>query len=133
MNEVKRIYSTGEAAKLLNVAPRTVCKWFDSGRLKGYRVPGSQDRRIPREKLKAFLVEHGMMLPAELEDKPEPAKCKYGFTPDPQCNNCDGSGDFSDDEPCHFCMSDAIRRGELDGMADDVLYVGGKPIEPEPA
>jgi excisionase family DNA binding protein len=43
--EMKQVYTTGEAARLLCVAPRTVCKWFDSGRLKGFRVPGSQDRR----------------------------------------------------------------------------------------
>ena len=35
-------------------------KWFDSGRLRGYRIPGSQDRRIPREQLIRFLKENGM-------------------------------------------------------------------------
>jgi PleD family two-component response regulator len=50
------------------VAPRTVSKWFDSGRLKGYRIPGSQDRRIPREYLIRFLKEHGMPL-GDLEDE----------------------------------------------------------------
>ena len=43
-------------------------KWFDSGRLKGYRIPGSQDRRIPREYLIKFLKEHGMPL-GDLEDE----------------------------------------------------------------
>jgi PleD family two-component response regulator len=50
------------------VAPRTVSKWFDSGRLKGYRIPGSQDRRIPRDYLIKFLKEHGMPL-GDLEDE----------------------------------------------------------------
>jgi PleD family two-component response regulator len=50
------------------VAPRTVSKWFDSGRLRGYRIPGSQDRRIPREYLIKFLKEHGMPL-GDLEDQ----------------------------------------------------------------
>jgi len=45
-----------------------VSKWFDSGRLRGYRIPGSQDRRIPREHLIRFLKEHGMPL-GELEDE----------------------------------------------------------------
>ena len=40
----------------------------DSGRLKGYRIPGSQDRRIPREYLIKFLKEHGMPL-GDLEDE----------------------------------------------------------------
>ncbi len=43
-------------------------KWFDSGRLEKYRIPGSQDRRIPREQLIRFLKEHGMPL-GELEEE----------------------------------------------------------------
>ena len=43
-----KVFTTGQVAKICKVAPRTVSKWFDSGRLKGYRIPGSQDRRIPR-------------------------------------------------------------------------------------
>jgi excisionase family DNA binding protein len=46
-----KVFTTGQVAKICKVAPRTVSKWFDSGRLKGYRIPGSQDRRIPREYL----------------------------------------------------------------------------------
>ena len=63
-----KVYTTGQVAKICKVAPRTVSKWFDSGRLKGYRIPGSQDRRIPREYLIKFLKEHGMPL-VELEDE----------------------------------------------------------------
>jgi excisionase family DNA binding protein len=65
---MKKVFTTGQVAKICKVAPRTVSKWFDSGRLKGYRIPGSQDRRIPREQLVRFLKEHGMPL-AELEDE----------------------------------------------------------------
>ena len=43
----KDVLTTGEVAKICNVAPRTVSKWFDSGALTGYRIPGSKDRRIP--------------------------------------------------------------------------------------
>ncbi len=53
-------FSTGVVAKICLVAPRTVSKWFDSGRLRGHRIPGSQDRRIPREHLIAFLKANGM-------------------------------------------------------------------------
>ncbi len=63
-----KIYTTGQVAKICKVAPRTVSKWFDTGRLKGYRVPGSQDRRIPRRYLIQFLKEHGMPLD-DLEDE----------------------------------------------------------------
>ena len=65
---MKTIGTTGQVAKICKVAPRTVSKWFDSGRLRGYRIPGSQDRRIPREHLIRFLKEHGMPL-GELEDE----------------------------------------------------------------
>ena len=63
-----KVFTTGQVAKICKVAPRTVSKWFDSGRLKGYRIPGSQDRRIPREYLIRFLKEHGMPL-GDLEDE----------------------------------------------------------------
>lgn len=62
LRKSKRTFSTGQAAKICDVAPRTVSKWFDSGCLKGYRIPGSKDRRIPRDQLIRFLKENGMPL-----------------------------------------------------------------------
>lgn len=56
------VLTTGEVAKLCNVAPRTVSKWFDSGQLKGYRIPGSKDRRIPMAELVRFMKAHGIPL-----------------------------------------------------------------------
>lgn len=56
----KDVLTTGEVAKICNVAPRTVSKWFDSGALKGYRIPGSKDRRIPVSQLTKFMKEHGI-------------------------------------------------------------------------
>ncbi|MBN8645158.1 MAG: response regulator [Planctomycetes bacterium] len=58
----KDVLTTGEVAKLCNVAPRTVSKWFDSGQLKGYRIPGSKDRRIPLPNLMLFMKAHGIPL-----------------------------------------------------------------------
>jgi excisionase family DNA binding protein len=57
---MKKVFTTGQVAKICQVAPRTVSKWFDSGRLRGYRIPGSQDRRIPRDSLIRFLKDNGM-------------------------------------------------------------------------
>lgn len=54
----KDVLTTGEVAKICNVAPRTVSKWFDSGQLKGYRIPGSKDRRIPVPELYRFMRSH---------------------------------------------------------------------------
>ena len=58
----KDVLTTGEVAKICNVAPRTVSKWFDSGSLKGYRIPGSKDRRIPLAELVKFMRSHGIPL-----------------------------------------------------------------------
>ena len=59
-HRLRNVFTTGEVARICLVAPRTVGKWFDSGRLRGYRIPGSQDRRIPRQYLIEFLMANGM-------------------------------------------------------------------------
>ncbi len=61
-SKIKDVLTTGEVAKICNVAPRTVSKWFDSGTLHGYRIPGSKDRRIPLNQLIRFMKQHGMPL-----------------------------------------------------------------------
>lgn len=60
MQKRKDVLTTGQVAQICNVAPRTVTKWFDSGRLKGYRIPGSRDRRIPTSELIKFMKSHHM-------------------------------------------------------------------------
>lgn len=60
MDKPKDILTTGQVAKICNVAPRTVSKWFDSGQLRGYRIPGSKDRRIPMQQLIRFMKLHGI-------------------------------------------------------------------------
>jgi len=60
MAKGKNVLTTGDVAKICNVAPRTVSKWFDSGQLKGYRIPGSKDRRIPLSELVRFMKAHNM-------------------------------------------------------------------------
>lgn len=58
MQKKKDVLTTGEVARICNVAPRTVTKWFDSGQLRGYRIPGSRDRRIPTGELIRFMKAH---------------------------------------------------------------------------
>lgn len=54
--DVTRDYTTGEVAKILGVAPRTVAKWVDGGRLPGRVVgPGGRVRQVPGEALAEFL------------------------------------------------------------------------------
>lgn len=62
MRKQKDVLTTGEVARICNVAPRTVSKWFDSGQLRGYRIPGSKDRRIPLPQLVRFMRAHGIPL-----------------------------------------------------------------------
>lgn len=62
MTKGKNVLTTGQVARICNVAPRTVSKWFDSGQLRGYRIPGSKDRRIPLPDLIGFMKAHGMPL-----------------------------------------------------------------------
>jgi excisionase family DNA binding protein len=56
----KEVLTTGQVAKICRVAPRTVSKWFDSGQLRGYRIPGSKDRRIPLSQLVRFMRAYGI-------------------------------------------------------------------------
>jgi len=56
----KTVFTTGEAAKICKVSQQTIIRCFDSGQLKGFRVPGSRFRRIPREQLFSFMRENGI-------------------------------------------------------------------------
>ncbi len=57
---MKSVFTTGEAAEICKVSQQTIIRCFDSGRLKGFRVPGSRFRRIPREALIAFMKDNGI-------------------------------------------------------------------------
>lgn len=62
MDKSKQVLTTGQVARICKVAPRTVSKWFDTGQLRGYRIPGSKDRRIPLAQLIRFMKAHNMPL-----------------------------------------------------------------------
>lgn len=51
----KQVFTTGEAAEICKVSQQTIIRCFDSGRLQGFRVPGSRFRRIPRTELLRFM------------------------------------------------------------------------------
>jgi excisionase family DNA binding protein len=61
----KDALTTGEVARICNVAARTVSKWVDTGRLEGYRIPGSKDRRVHAHALVEFMKQHGIPLSNE--------------------------------------------------------------------
>jgi len=58
----KNVFTTGEVAQICQVSQQTVIRCFDSGRLTGFRVPGSRFRRITREGLIQFMKENGIPL-----------------------------------------------------------------------
>jgi excisionase family DNA binding protein len=57
---MKTVFTTGEAAKVCKVSQQTIIRCFDNGQLKGFRVPGSRFRRIPREALYKFMKDNGI-------------------------------------------------------------------------
>ncbi len=54
----KQIFTTGQAADICKISQQTIIRCFDSNKLKGFRVPGSRFRRIPREDLIRFMKEN---------------------------------------------------------------------------
>ena len=57
---MKTVFTTGEAAKICKVSQQTIIRCFDNGQLKGFRVPGSKFRRIPREALYKFMRDNNI-------------------------------------------------------------------------
>jgi len=60
--EQKQVFSTGEAAAICKISQQTIIRCFDTGRLEGFRVPGSKFRRIPRESMIKFMRENDIPL-----------------------------------------------------------------------
>lgn len=58
----KKVFTTGEAAEICKLSQQTIIRCFDSGRLHGFRVPGSRFRRIPRDGLIRFMRENNIPL-----------------------------------------------------------------------
>lgn len=64
MDKMRNLFTTGEAAEVCNISQQTIIRCFDSGKLEGFRVPGSRFRRIPRDCLLRFMKENGIPLDA---------------------------------------------------------------------
>lgn len=70
-----KILTTGQVAKMTGHSPRTVVSWFNQGIIKGYIIPGSQDRRISERSVVKMAEVAGMKL-----NKLEPRKCRKSAT-----------------------------------------------------
>ncbi|HZN62370.1 MAG TPA: response regulator [Planctomycetota bacterium] len=56
----RAFYTTGEIARLCQVTKRTVITWIDSGKLKGFRLPGGSHRRVAAADVAAFMKGSGI-------------------------------------------------------------------------
>lgn len=74
---LKTVFSTGEAAQVCNVSQQTIIRCFDSGKLQGFRVPGSKFRRIPRDELIRFMRTNGIPVSA-IEGSVRRVLCVFG-------------------------------------------------------
>lgn len=61
--------TTGQVAGYCGVNFRTVLRWIERGLLRSYQLPGRGDNRIRVEDFLAFLQEHEMPIPGELQDR----------------------------------------------------------------
>lgn len=66
---MKELFTTGEAAQICKVSQQTIIRCFDSGKVEGFRVPGSRFRRIPRKSLVKFMKENKIPLESLDSDK----------------------------------------------------------------
>jgi excisionase family DNA binding protein len=62
MDKMKNLFTTGQAAEICSISQQTIIRCFDSGKLEGFRIPGSRFRRIPRESLIKFMRDNGIPL-----------------------------------------------------------------------
>ena len=71
-DQKKKFLTTGEMAKDLGAAPRTVAGWCDGGKLQHYRLPtngrGEGDRRIPINQAIKFCQDNGVPVPQSWVD-----------------------------------------------------------------
>jgi excisionase family DNA binding protein len=72
MDSEIRSLTTGEIAEYCDVNLRTVIRWIEAGKLKGYKLPGRGNNRVLEPDFLDFLRENGMPVPKGFDDKREP-------------------------------------------------------------
>ena len=63
------VYTTGDVAKICNISVITVCKLFDRGELKGYKLLKRGDRRILEKNLVEFMMKEKIPIPFDIEER----------------------------------------------------------------
>lgn len=55
----KKLFTTGEIARIVNTTAKTVARWIDEGTIVGIHLPGMVERRVHRDEARAFFVRMG--------------------------------------------------------------------------
>lgn len=117
----RNILTTGQVAKVCKVSVRTICNWMESGLLKGWRLPGSDDRRFLLSEVVSTMKKHQMDL-GDLEQFSSPKCLIYGHVPDRLkeklaplfeeilCSECPFESGFlmAEKEPLLMLVGDAV-------------------------
>lgn len=65
-------FTSGEIATFCGVTLRTVIRWIEGGKLKGYKLPGRGNNRVLQSDFLNFLKEHDMPIPDLLKKQDHP-------------------------------------------------------------
>ncbi|GMM69724.1 response regulator [Alteromonas sp. MTD1] len=65
--------TSGEIAEYCDVNLRTVIRWIESGKLKGFKLPGRGNNRVLVEDFIEFLERHDMPIPDALKSTANPS------------------------------------------------------------
>jgi len=103
---MKKVYTTGEVAKLLGININTVIKWFDDGKINGFRLPGSRERRITHSALLSFMKTN--KIPLELIDEVYPVQDRRAHKR------------YATEIPVKFVLEDR----QIDGMLSNISESG---------
>lgn len=129
---VKDVFTTGEAAELCRVSQQTIIRCFDSGRLTGFKVPGSRFRRIPRDELIRFMRANN--IPTEVIESAPVIRvlvaCPDGRVQDALKSAIDA--DTSIEGRCQIlATADPIEAGIMAAsLAPSVIVIGDMPGTP---
>jgi len=108
----KKVFTTGEVAQLLGININTVIKWFDEGKIQGFRLPSSNDRRIPIAHLRNFMSAH--QIPMDLLEDGSPMRRLFKRVP---CT-----------EAVRFSISNGRAYGPYDGELADLSQGGARVL-----
>ena len=64
--------TSGEIASYCDVNLRTVIRWIESGKLKGFKLPGRGNNRVLVDDFIEFLEHHNMPVPSQLQGEATP-------------------------------------------------------------